>query len=306
VVFGEEPYAEFLGDRPDHALHDEEGLNLLRRFKAAHVPAVAVLLSGRPLWVNRELALADAFVAAWLPGSEGAGVADVLVGDALGKPRSDFTGRLSFHWPADCLDHAPPLMPVGGGGDYASPPRPPRPSESCAALLPDSPDLIAVFRRALGPGVTAIARVGEAQAETPLPGLLGHAPGGSVAAAALDFAAQEDGRRLQWTASGDIVLRLGRALSTARGELAIEYAIDQPVRLPVTLGGDCDRCRSAIDLSAGLGQGWRTVRIPLRCLGPAPLTALRFHAAGPTVVRLASATITPVSPASAARCEAVD
>jgi beta-glucosidase len=59
-----------------------------------------VLLSGRPLWVNKELNAADAFVAAWQPGTEGAGVADVLVAKSDGTPNADFTGRLSFSWPA--------------------------------------------------------------------------------------------------------------------------------------------------------------------------------------------------------------
>ena len=77
VVFGEEPYAEFVGDRKDLAFRDEEGLTLLKAYRARGIPTVAVFLSGRPLWVNRELNAADAFVAAWLPGSEGAGVADV-------------------------------------------------------------------------------------------------------------------------------------------------------------------------------------------------------------------------------------
>ncbi|MEM6585934.1 MAG: glycoside hydrolase family 3 protein, partial [Pseudomonadota bacterium] len=78
VVFGEEPYAEFAGDRKNLVFSDEEGLDLLKSFKKAGVPTIAVFLSGRPLWANRELNAADAFVASWLPGSEGAGVADVL------------------------------------------------------------------------------------------------------------------------------------------------------------------------------------------------------------------------------------
>ena len=57
------------------------------------------MLTGRPLWLNTEINNSDAFVVAWLPGSEGAGVADVLVADSKGKPRYDFTGRLSFDWP---------------------------------------------------------------------------------------------------------------------------------------------------------------------------------------------------------------
>ena len=63
------------------------------RFLAPFLLVVAVLISGRPLIVNAELGLSQAFVAAWLPGSEGKGVAEVLFGDF------DFSGRLSFSWP---------------------------------------------------------------------------------------------------------------------------------------------------------------------------------------------------------------
>jgi beta-glucosidase len=62
-------------------------------------PVVTVLLSGRPLYVNAELNLSDAFVAAWLPGTEGGGVADVLFRGRDGRVVHDFTGRLPVSWP---------------------------------------------------------------------------------------------------------------------------------------------------------------------------------------------------------------
>ncbi|RZM10200.1 MAG: glycoside hydrolase family 3 protein, partial [Sphingomonas sp.] len=101
VVFGETPYAEFMGDRPtlEYSPGDKSDLALLKKLKAAGIPVVAVFLSGRPMWVNAELNAADAFVAAFLPGSEGAGVADVLFADKTGKPAHDFRGKLSFSWP---------------------------------------------------------------------------------------------------------------------------------------------------------------------------------------------------------------
>lgn len=94
VVFGEQPYAEFAGDKRDLVFRDEEGLALLNKFAADNIPTVAVFLSGRPLWMNREINAADAFAAAWLPGGEGAGIADVLYG------AREATGRLSFSWPS--------------------------------------------------------------------------------------------------------------------------------------------------------------------------------------------------------------
>ena len=120
IVIGERPYAEGLGDvRPSDqviveagsmikgsmnvldpygntlelaSLHPED-LRTIKTVTDRGIPAVVVMISGRPLVVNRELAASSAFIAAWLPGSEGQGVADVLFGDF------DFQGRLSFSWP---------------------------------------------------------------------------------------------------------------------------------------------------------------------------------------------------------------
>lgn len=74
-------------------------LALLRRFKQAGIPVVAVFLTGRPLAVGAELEAADAFVVAWWPGTEGAGVADVLMRKADGSVNFAFSGKLSFSWP---------------------------------------------------------------------------------------------------------------------------------------------------------------------------------------------------------------
>jgi beta-glucosidase len=92
VVVGEEPYSEFEGDRTELSLvqADKDAIAAARK---AGVPVVVVLLSGRPMVVTEELGQSDAFVAAWLPGTEGAGVADVLFGDH--KP----TGKLPMSWP---------------------------------------------------------------------------------------------------------------------------------------------------------------------------------------------------------------
>ena len=104
VVFGEGPYAEFQGDREnlEYSPNDAHELELLRRLHASGVPTVAVFLSGRPMWVNPQINASDAFVAAWLPGSEGEGVADVLF-SAAGREQYDFTGRLAFSWPRTAM-----------------------------------------------------------------------------------------------------------------------------------------------------------------------------------------------------------
>ena len=97
AVYGEDPYAEFQGDRDnvDFVPNDFDTQNLLK-YKSAGIPVVSVFLSGRPLWVNTEINASDAFIASWLPGSEAAGVSDLIFQT---RPDYDFTGRLSFSWP---------------------------------------------------------------------------------------------------------------------------------------------------------------------------------------------------------------
>ena len=92
VVIGEKPYAEGQGDRGNLALAPED-VAAIANMKAAGIPVVTILFSGRPMILGESLDKSDAFVAAWLPGTEGDGIADVLFGDY--KP----TGKLSFAWP---------------------------------------------------------------------------------------------------------------------------------------------------------------------------------------------------------------
>lgn len=102
VVFGETPYAEFEGDlaATDFALSDDKNMHLIQSLKARNIPVVSVFLSGRPRGVDAAIEASDAFVAAWLPGSEGAGIADVLVSGGNNKTNYDFKGKLPFDWPS--------------------------------------------------------------------------------------------------------------------------------------------------------------------------------------------------------------
>jgi beta-glucosidase len=119
AVVGEKPYAEMRGDTDNPALAPED-VQAIESMKKAGLRVVVVLLSGRPLVAGRALDQADAFIAAWLPGTEGQGVADVLFGDY--RP----TGKLSFSWPRSAAQlpmniHSPkydPLFKYGYGLTY--------------------------------------------------------------------------------------------------------------------------------------------------------------------------------------------
>lgn len=125
VVYGENPYAEMQGDieNLDYHSSDNRDLALLNKLKKEGIPVVSVFLSGRPMWVNPELNASDAFVAAWLPGSEGGGIADVIFSPSKGQEAYNFTGKLSFSWPNHPEqsqlnrydDNYEPLFPYGYG-----------------------------------------------------------------------------------------------------------------------------------------------------------------------------------------------
>lgn len=294
VVFGEEPYAEFIGDvnHLGHQLGSPSDLALIRRLKAEGIPVVAVLVSGRPLWVNREINAADALVAAWLPGSEGGGLADVLLAGADGRPRHDFAGRLSFSWPRTAAQSPlnagqagyDPLFALGFGLSYAA--------AAATPMLSEDPG---VARTGDGLPDTLFARGMVAEgwdwwiADSEQRGLaLERFPSGdavaSLVASAVDHRAQEDARRFAWKgdARGRVWLEAAqavdlRAVPAARQNLVLTVRIAAVPTGPVRLG--VAGSSLAIDpLLAGLKPGeWTDVSIPLACFSRigAPLSAVR-------------------------------
>jgi len=121
AVYGEDPYAEFQGDRENLAFTPNGfDTNKLSTYKENGIPIVSVFLSGRPMWANTEINNSDSFIAAWLPGSEGGGVSDMLFKT---DPSFDFTGRLSFTWPASALvskNNNQALFEIGYGLSFTS------------------------------------------------------------------------------------------------------------------------------------------------------------------------------------------
>ncbi|MDY7098661.1 MAG: glycoside hydrolase family 3 N-terminal domain-containing protein [Pseudomonadota bacterium] len=252
IVFGEEPYAEFVGDRKDLAFRDEEGLDLLRKFKALDIPTVAVFLSGRPMWVNREINAADAFVAGWLPGSEGAGVADVLFGK---KPAS---GKLSFTWPATCegnpLNSANgALFPFGFGLTYGAASETAKLREECAALTAGgASDWFAAGR--LADRVKALAK------GTELPDLRGAA--GGIDAHGIDRNTQEDAREIQFGPGTALDLSGPQGGNAYR----IAYLVNTRPTGPVVIASNGASIDITQQLSVAEGKGWREMVITEECL----------------------------------------
>lgn len=114
VVFGEDPYAEGQGDLEHLSYHTKypDALRLLKRYQNEGIKTVSLFLSGRPLWVNPELNHSDAFIAAWLPGTEALGITDLIIQDEI---KFDFKGRLSFDWPNSANNPSDVLFNRGYG-----------------------------------------------------------------------------------------------------------------------------------------------------------------------------------------------
>ncbi|MFT4179326.1 MAG: glycoside hydrolase family 3 N-terminal domain-containing protein [Thermomonas sp.] len=286
VVFGEDPYAEFQGDIPNLLFKAGKSgdLELIRKLKADGIPVVAVFLSGRPLWMNRELNAADAFVAAWLPGSEGGGIADVLLRGKDGKPQYDFHGKLSFSWPKRADQYAnnigqpgyDPLFPFDYGLTYADK----------GAWTPLSED----------PGVSLDAASANlwfdhgAAATGMMLRLIGADGGGedivhpnaasgdgTVRMTAVNTNVQEGARQFTFTGGGVVMLRANATMDLSRetnGDVMViaTLRVDAlPEGAMVAIGAGCnDGCRGAVAIGnalATLPQGkWTRLGVPLKCL----------------------------------------
>ena len=282
-------------------------LALLKKLKASGIPVVSVFLSGRPLLTNPEINASDAFVAAWLPGTQGDGVADVVVAQRGGKARRDFTGKLSFNWPKTAVSPVKnPLFPLGYGLTYRS--------RASLGALPETPgiDIAAALNveryialgRALSPWTMTISDAGGARpVETgPLA-----SPTGAVSVRSIDVTAQEDARQFEWTGSGQGSVTiagpsadLSRQLNNAFA-LAIDWRVDAPPTKRVVLSfGDQGLDVSQI-MRALPASGITTTTIPLRCFARADFskiaTPLTLATDGALRVTITKVRLEPISSA---------
>jgi len=286
VVFGEEPYAEFQGDLSDLMFKSGKSgdLELIRKLKADGIPVVAVFLSGRPLWLNREINAADAFVAAWLPGSEGGGVADVLLRGADGEPQYDFKGKLSFSWPRRADQYLnnhgqegyDPLFPFGYGLSYAD--------DGDLAPLSEDPGVDPEagrgntwFERGVPAAGFSLRLVGADDDAVEVTQPTGSSRDGALQMTAINHEVQEGARLFAWSGPAAV-----RVVSPEPLDLTRETNGDVPVVLQLRvdalpdggkawLGAGCGAgCGSEVEIGdalAGLPHGeWTRLAVPLKCL----------------------------------------
>ena len=213
VVFGEEPYAEGQGDISNlhYASRYSQDIELLKKFKSQDIPVVSIFITGRPLWINPELNASDAFVVAWLPGSEGAGLSDVLIRKPNGEINFDFKGKLSFSWPSHANQtnvnegdsNYRPLFPFGFGLTYSD-------TDNLGDDLSENPfpqgggpgssDELAIFSgRPVSPFKTFVFDSADAKKE--IAAGIGESLNGIVKAIAIDKDVQEDARQITFKGS---------------------------------------------------------------------------------------------------------
>ena len=285
VVFGEDPYAEFHGDRMDliYEFEGDPNLNILKQLKADGVPVVAIFISGRPLWVNSHINLSDAFVAAWLPGTEAGGIADVIVASTDGSPQFDFVGKLPFSWPVEetgqlVRKNDGSAFQFGYGLNYGD--------DVQLAALPVS-DVLQKPEKVFSGQILAKGKAVEplefylgdlTNSNTPAPMLNLKSLGGSLTSSGTDYQAQEDSRKLSWVNDN---------LANASARLARPFNITQmpdydllalSMTLKLSMAGDdefiigmiCgEACIGSLAISSVLTDlpqdKWQEVKIPLSC-----------------------------------------
>jgi beta-glucosidase len=285
VVFGENPYAEFQGDLKVLTLPGSmtQHLEIMKKLRDEQIPVVAILLSGRPLWQNRELNVANAYVAAWLPGTEGGGIADVLFRKKDGSVNHDFSGKLSFSWPRDAagaplnVNKEPydPLFAFGFGLTYAQ--------NTELQPLPEDPGIAAelmstgsYFDKGL-PVQPWSLRVSNGPDSTRISSTPVEAIGGRVKVTAVDDAVQEGARRFVFAGDGPAAVEITSEGSVdlsreANGDVMLLVRLRRDAAAPkdVTLGMACGAgCGGTLpfgDTLAGIDAGkWTTIGVPLKC-----------------------------------------
>lgn len=266
VVIGENPYAEFDGDLKslDYQAGKNTDLQLLKQLKAAGIPVVTVFLSGRPLWVNPELNQSDAFVAAWLPGTAGQAVAEVLFRRSDGSVLHDFKGKLPFSWPQNANSQPlnqgdvgyDPLFELGYGLTYRDRSELADNLSEQAAAIQLQNNSLSLFERRAAAGFSLQLQDGSGSAV--VSGNKAQSPDGSLSLTAVNWQKQEDALQLSWAAASTakVVLQAQTPLdASGYGQLVLDVKFSQPPTSPLLLGLGCaSGCGAELDLSPVLAS----------------------------------------------------
>ena len=286
VVFGEKPYAEGYGDISHlsySSLYPEDAGHL-RRISEAGIPIVSVFLSGRPLWVNPQLNDSDAFVAAWLPGSEATGLADLLFSDGS----CDFKGKLSFSWPVDPYQASynqtdkNPLFPFGYGLTLQDKDLLPDDlsEQDPTNYSADAEELLIFRRHALSPFTMFVGD--DRNWNLPVFGRSFQSHNRTVSVQSADWQRQEDVRRVTWSGgSGQAYFRSSHPLDIshlieAGAFIELTLCVHKPATKSVILRLDSEHPESAsIDITDRLNElgveDWQTIRINIESMHRAGL-----------------------------------
>lgn len=279
VVFGEQPYAEGNGDLDnlEYQRGNKTDLALLRKLKEAGIPVVSLFISGRPMWVNAELNASDAFVATWLPGTEGDAISDVLFTHADGSVNHDFKGKLSFSWPNNPIDNEnrgdadyAPLLPYGFGLSYNDKNTLGDDLAETSNVTQQLEDLV-LFDRAVKAPWSLVLQSGEQQKTM----ASSRESVGAVSVKTFDKEVQEDARAITFTGEELAAVRLMgsfpsdlRSYVEKAGQLQMQVKVEQSADAALWLGMQCgEGCQGKFDIAKQLQSTnqWQTVNIDLAC-----------------------------------------
>nr|WP_246143274.1 exo 1,3/1,4-beta-D-glucan glucohydrolase [Colwellia echini] len=324
VVYGEEPYAEGNGDRENllYQRGSKTDLALLKKFKDQGIPVVSVFISGRPMWVNAEMNASDAFVAAWLPGSEGKAVADVLLTNKQGELQYDFTGKLSFSWPnsPDQVvnrfdENYQPLLPYGFGLQYGQ----------TSTVLNNLPETYKLIENKSGPTQIFNGKVEKPwkmylmanELQTPITSSSQQLPG--INYRTIDKVIQEDAFKITLDGTSNAGFRFVTAngfnedISSVKKDdasLVLTMKIDESVNKLIILSMNCETvsdeagsCRADIDISKALNnlpkEQWANLSISLDCFVKQGvkfnkiMVPLALHTQSPLTLSMSNAYLAP-------------
>lgn len=286
AAIGETPYAETNGDivpsdSMAHSRRHPEDLAVLKAAAATGKPVVTVFLSGRALYANDLINLSNSFVAAWLPGTEGKGVTDVLVAGADSKAAHDFRGKLTFPWPAVACPKADstPQFALDSGLRYGDTKTVGKLPEDATASCGDATAL-GIFKQSdIAPFSLQMAAGNEEKAVGSDMNTTQRWPQAKPAlqVATVQVNTQQDAKEVTWLAPARFFARNPSknnlaAMATARGVVQFDVVVKQAPTKPVQFTVGCGaNCGASLDLTAtfsGDAVGKKqTVKVPLACFG---------------------------------------